>query len=87
MFLINFNQWKCACVGTNNLVILLRARYKCNHDFEYSSIYPYNYWYDLCVYIPIGLYFSFKVLNFKISLASLLLLLLLLFYFYEKNIA
>jgi len=21
MFLINFNQWKCACVGTNNLVI------------------------------------------------------------------
>jgi len=20
MFLINFNQWKCACVGINNLV-------------------------------------------------------------------
>ena len=31
MFLINFNQWKCACVGINNLVILLRARYKCNY--------------------------------------------------------
>ena len=31
MFLINFNQWKCACVGINNWVILLRARYKCNH--------------------------------------------------------
>jgi len=28
MFLINFSQWKCACVGVNNLVILLRARYK-----------------------------------------------------------
>jgi len=32
MFLINFNQWKYACVGINNLVILLRARYKCNRD-------------------------------------------------------
>ena len=32
MFLINFNQWKCACVGINNLVILLRVRYKCNHE-------------------------------------------------------
>jgi hypothetical protein len=31
MFLINFDQWKCACVGINNLVILLRARYKRNH--------------------------------------------------------
>ena len=31
MFLINFNQWKCSCVGINILVILLRARYKCNH--------------------------------------------------------
>jgi len=31
MFLINFNQWKCACVGINNWVILLRAWYKCNH--------------------------------------------------------
>jgi hypothetical protein len=33
MFLINFNQWKCACVGINNWVILIRARYKCNHDY------------------------------------------------------
>ena len=33
-FLINFNQWKCACVGINNWVILLRARYKCNQDEE-----------------------------------------------------
>jgi len=33
MFLINFNQWKCACVGINNWAILLRARYKCNHNF------------------------------------------------------
>jgi len=22
MFLINFNQWKCACVGINNLAVL-----------------------------------------------------------------
>jgi len=22
----------CPCAGINNLVILLRARYKCNHD-------------------------------------------------------
>ena len=33
MFLINFNQWKCACVGINNWVILLRARYKFNHSW------------------------------------------------------
>ena len=32
--LINFNQWKCACVGINNWVILLRARYKCHHVFS-----------------------------------------------------
>ena len=32
MFLINFNQWKGACVGINNWVILLRAWYKCNRD-------------------------------------------------------
>jgi len=32
MFLINFNQLKCACVGINNCVILLRARYKYSHQ-------------------------------------------------------
>ena len=37
MFLINFNQWKCACVVINNWVILLRARYKCNHSPECLS--------------------------------------------------
>ena len=31
MFLINLNQWKCACVGINNWVILVRARYKSKH--------------------------------------------------------
>jgi len=44
MFLINFNQWKCARVGINNLVILLCARYKCNHDrvvFDYI-FFPYQ---------------------------------------------
>ena len=44
MFLINFNQWKCACVGIDNRVILLRARYKRNHD---SCI--------LFVYIKLGM--------------------------------
>ena len=39
MFLINFNQWKCACVGINNLVIetecLLRGPI---WTFKYSSV-------------------------------------------------
>jgi len=25
MFLINFNQWKCACVGINNLEIFMKS--------------------------------------------------------------
>ena len=33
MFFNKCNQWKCACVGINNWVILLRARYKCNHVY------------------------------------------------------
>jgi len=37
MFLINFNQWKCACVGINNWVISLRARYKCNLLFLFVT--------------------------------------------------
>ena len=36
MFLINFNQWKCACIGINNLVILLRARYKYNQKYKHT---------------------------------------------------
>jgi len=53
MFLINFNQWKCACVGINNLVILLRARYKCNHNrscFRQVFIHPSIH----CFLCPIG---------------------------------
>ena len=38
MFLINFNQWKCACVGINNWVILLRAQYKRNHNQEIHDV-------------------------------------------------
>ena len=40
MFLINFNLRKCACVGINNRVILLRARYKSNHGYPVFSISP-----------------------------------------------
>ena len=44
MFLINFNQWKCACVGINNWVILLRARYKCNHVWSCFSRFIWDIW-------------------------------------------
>jgi hypothetical protein len=30
------DQWKSACVGINNWVILLRARYKCNHTLHFE---------------------------------------------------
>ena len=49
MFLINFNQWKCACVGINNWVILLRAQYKYNHNeiiyksLQYQQMHSYIY--------------------------------------------
>jgi len=37
MILINFNlwRWSCACVGIDNWVILLRARYKYNNVTDY----------------------------------------------------
>ena len=45
MFLINFNQWKCACVGINNLVILLRARYKCSHT--HLTVQISVFWFEI----------------------------------------
>jgi len=39
MFLINFNQRKCASVGIKNLVILRRARYKSNHHISWKFCY------------------------------------------------
>ena len=42
MILINFNlwRWSCACVGIDNWVILLRARYKYNN----TIMYRIDYW-------------------------------------------